>query len=133
MRGAESDTVRRGQVALMRQVYLGETDTTVETEMTSDLMRLDELNLSATESNRADRKRESSDRYRRLIGEEIFLAGSVETVAKAIVDARNKLGTNVFLANIYAAGIDRERIHRTLRTLAGPVQDAVESLTTRLT
>ncbi len=129
MRMAETDAVRRGQIALMRQVYLGETDAAVEAEMTADLLRLDELNQSATPANRADRKRDAATRYRRLIDEEIFLAGSPETVAKAIVDARNKLGTNVFLANIYAAGIDRERIHRTLRAVAGTVKDEVDSLT----
>ena len=129
MRHTETDSVRRGQIALMRQLYLGETDEAVEVEMTADLMRLDELNQSATEANRADRKRESAARYRRLMDDEIFLAGSPDTVAKAILDARNKLGTNVFLANIYAAGIDRERIHRTLRALAGPVKEAVDILT----
>jgi hypothetical protein len=64
-----------------------------------------------------------------LIDDEIFIAGSPETVAKAILDARNKLGTNVFLANVYAAGIDRERLHRTIRALAGPVSDAIGELT----
>jgi alkanesulfonate monooxygenase SsuD/methylene tetrahydromethanopterin reductase-like flavin-dependent oxidoreductase (luciferase family) len=130
MRGAETDSIRRGQIALMRQVYLGETDKAVTKEMTADLMRLGELNRSATTANRADRKREAAEQLERLIGDEVFLAGSPETVAHAIVNARNKLGPNVFLANIYAAGIDRERVHRTLRLLAGPVKDAVDSLTT---
>jgi alkanesulfonate monooxygenase SsuD/methylene tetrahydromethanopterin reductase-like flavin-dependent oxidoreductase (luciferase family) len=130
MRGAETDSIRRGQIALMRQVYLGETDKAVTKEMAADLMRLGELNRSATTANRADRKREAAEQLERLIGDEVFLAGSPETVAHAIVNARNKLGPNVFLANIYAAGIDRERVHRTLRLLAGPVKDAVDSLTT---
>jgi alkanesulfonate monooxygenase SsuD/methylene tetrahydromethanopterin reductase-like flavin-dependent oxidoreductase (luciferase family) len=130
MRGPESDTIRRGQIALMRQVYLGESDKTVRKEMTADLMRLGELNQGATSANRTDRKREATEQLERLLDDEVFLAGSVETVAHAIVDARNKLGPNVFLANVYAAGIDRGRVHRTLRLLAGPVRDAVESLTT---
>ena len=129
MRQSETDSLRRGQIALMRQVYLGETDAEVEAEMTADLMRLDDLNQSATETNRPDRKADATARFRRLIDDEIFIAGSTETVAKAILDARNKLGTNVFLANVYAAGIDRERLHRTIRALAGPVNDAIEGLT----
>lgn len=130
MRGPETGAIRRGQIALMRQVYIGESDKTVKREMTADLMRLGELNQTATASNRADRKREATEHLERLITEEVFLAGSTETVAHAIVDARNKLGPNVFLANVYAAGIDRERVHRTLRLLAGPVKDAIERLTT---
>jgi alkanesulfonate monooxygenase SsuD/methylene tetrahydromethanopterin reductase-like flavin-dependent oxidoreductase (luciferase family) len=132
MRGLETDSIRRGQIALMRQVYLGESDSAVKKEMTADLLRLSELNQSATRANRADRKREATEQLDRLIDDEVFLAGSPETVAHAIVDARNKLGPNVFLANVYAAGVDRDRIHRTLNLLAGPVREAVDSLTTRI-
>lgn len=133
MRGPESDAIRRGQIALMRQVYLGDTDKAVKSEMTADLLRLGELNQSATPANRADRKREASRQFQRLINDEVFLAGSPETVAKAIVDARNKLGTSLFLANIYAGGIDRERSQRTMRLLATEVSDALDSPTTRVT
>jgi alkanesulfonate monooxygenase SsuD/methylene tetrahydromethanopterin reductase-like flavin-dependent oxidoreductase (luciferase family) len=131
-RNQEDDGVRRGQIALMRQTYVGESDETVRTEMIDDLLRLSERDSTATEANRPDRKQTSIDQYERLIAEEIFVAGSVETVARAIVNARNKLGSSLYLANVYAAGIESERVHRTLQLLAGPVRDALETATSRI-
>lgn len=126
------DNLRRGQIALMRQLYLGPSDAAVRQEMVSDLMRLGELDQPATEANRADRVTQAEEQYDRLINENIFIAGAPETAARTIVDARNKLGANLFLANVYAAGIEQERVRRTLSLLAGPVRDAIDSLTTRL-
>ncbi len=131
-RATPDDGVRRGQIALMRQTYLGESDDQVRTEMTADLMRLGELNTTATEENRVDRREQALLQFDRLLADEVFLAGSVDTVAKAIVDARNKLGSSVYLANVYAAGIESDRVHRTMRLLAGPVRDALDDLTTRI-
>jgi alkanesulfonate monooxygenase SsuD/methylene tetrahydromethanopterin reductase-like flavin-dependent oxidoreductase (luciferase family) len=126
------DNIRRGQIALMRQVYIGPTDKSVRREMTADLMRLGELDQPGTAANRADRKRQAGEQYDRLIKENIFIAGAPETVARAIVDARNQLGSNLFLANVYAAGIDQDRVRRTMTLLAGPVRDEIDSLTTRV-
>jgi alkanesulfonate monooxygenase SsuD/methylene tetrahydromethanopterin reductase-like flavin-dependent oxidoreductase (luciferase family) len=61
----------------------------------------------------------------RLLEGEIFLAGGPETVARAIRRARAELGIDLFLANVYAAGVDRDRVRRTMRLLAGPVRDAL--------
>lgn len=131
-RGTEEDAVRRGQIALMRQTYVGDSDEQVRSEMIDDLLRLSELDSTATEANRPDRRQTSEDQYRRLVSEEIFVAGSVETVARAIVDARNKLGSSVYLANVYAAGVGTDRVQRSLRLLGGPVRDAIDSLTSRI-
>jgi len=42
------------------------------------------------------------------------------------------LGSSLYLANVYAAGIEPERVHRTMGLLAGDVRDALDDLTTRL-
>jgi hypothetical protein len=53
-------------------------------------------------------------------------------VARAILDARNTLGSSLLLANVYAAGIDQERVRRTLTLLAGPVREQLDTLTLRI-
>lgn len=131
-RGDDDTDMRRGQIALMRQVYIGDTDEQVRDEMIDDLMRLSEIESTATEENRPDRRQRSIEYYERLIAEDIFLAGSAETVARGILDARNKLGSSVFLANVYAAGVDQVRVQRSIRALAGPVRDALDVLTSRI-
>ena len=132
LRKEPQDDVRRGHVALMRQVYIGPTDKNVRSEMIADLMRLGELDQVATSANRSDRKRQATEQFERLIREDIFIAGAPESIARSILDARNKLGSNLLLANVYAAGIEQERVRRTMELLAGPVRDALDSLTTRI-
>ena len=131
-RQAEDDTIRRGTIALMRQFTVAETDKIARAEMIGDLMRLGELDQTSTAMNRADRKRQAADQYERLISEEIFIAGSPETVVRAIVNARNQLGASLILANVYAAGVEQERVRRTMTLLAGPVHEALKNITSRL-
>jgi len=131
-RGETDKDLRRGQIALMRQAYIADSDERVRSEMIDDLMRLSEVESTATEANRPDRMDRSISYFERLIAEDIFVAGSPETVARSIMDARNKLGSNVFLANVYAAGVDQERVQRSIRLFAGPVRDALDSLTSRI-
>ena len=55
-RGESTDNIRRGQIALMRQMYIGESDEQVRTEMTDDLMRFgSELDSNATNQARTAR------------------------------------------------------------------------------
>jgi alkanesulfonate monooxygenase SsuD/methylene tetrahydromethanopterin reductase-like flavin-dependent oxidoreductase (luciferase family) len=131
-RTSEDDGVRRGQIALMRQVYLAETDAQARTEVIEDLLRLTELGSPSTEENRADRKAQATEQFERITGEEIVVAGGPESVARTIMDARNKLGASLFLANVYAAGVPTERVRRTMRLLAGPVRDGLDTLATRI-
>jgi alkanesulfonate monooxygenase SsuD/methylene tetrahydromethanopterin reductase-like flavin-dependent oxidoreductase (luciferase family) len=131
-RQSDQDSVRRGQIALMRHVYIGESDAAAATEMIDDLVRLGELNTSATEANRSDRRQQAAEHYAHLIEKEVFISGGPELVAKAILDGRNKLGSNVFLGNVYAAGIEPERVRRSITLLATEVRDALDSLVTRI-
>jgi alkanesulfonate monooxygenase SsuD/methylene tetrahydromethanopterin reductase-like flavin-dependent oxidoreductase (luciferase family) len=131
-RAPREDETRRGQIALMRHVYVADSAKQARDEMTADLQRLSELNQSATAENRADRAREADEQYERLIAENIFIAGDPESVAREIVDARNTLGSSLLLANVYAAGIEQERVRRTMKLLAGPVRESVDGLTTRI-
>src|SRR4051794_2082353 len=66
-RAADQDAIRRGQIALMRHVYISESDSAAATEMIDDLLRLGELNSTATEANRADRRQQATEHYAQLI------------------------------------------------------------------
>lgn len=131
-RVSDDDQVRRGTIALMRQVVVGDSDKQVRAEMVDDLMRLGELDQSGTVSNRAARRRAAREQLDRLITDEVFIAGAPETVTRSIINARNQLGASMFLANVYAAGIEQERVRRTMALLAGPVRDGLDAVTTRL-
>ena len=96
------------------------------------ILRLGELNGTATSENRVDRKRQATEQYEQLLAENIFIAGEPESVAREIVDARNTLGSSLLLANVYAAGIEQERVRRTMTLLAGPVRAELDRLTTRI-
>jgi alkanesulfonate monooxygenase SsuD/methylene tetrahydromethanopterin reductase-like flavin-dependent oxidoreductase (luciferase family) len=119
-RGAEG-----GRLALMRHAYVGESDKAALAEMTDDLVRLGELNHG--EGSRADRRAEAATLAKRHIANEHYLAGGPETVARMIERERDALGIDLFLADLYGAGIDGERIQATMRRLAGPVRDAISA------
>ena len=121
-RSPESDGIRRGQVALMRHTYVADTDEQAEREMLDDLVR---LKGGASEGDRADRRETAWADLSRLVDQEIFVAGGPETVAAKILRSRSTLGVELYLANVYAAGVEQERVRRTLRLLAGPVREAL--------
>lgn len=128
-RAPEPDGLRRGEIALMRHVYLAEDDARARAEMTDDLLRLQSLNADDGEGSRPDRHTAAERELDRLLAGEVFLAGGPETVAKAILRARAALGISMFLANVYAAGVDGERVRRTLKLLAGPVREQLATAT----
>ena len=132
MRETDSGAIRRGEVALMRHLYVSESLDNARSEMIDDLLRLGELDSEATEANRAERRAAAEAHYKTLIEREVFVAGDAEKVARSILDARNKLGSTVFLGNVYGGGITGERVQRTIRLLATDVRDALDSLVTRI-
>jgi alkanesulfonate monooxygenase SsuD/methylene tetrahydromethanopterin reductase-like flavin-dependent oxidoreductase (luciferase family) len=117
-----------GRIALMRHVYLAESDERARAEMTDDLVRLDALHRPNGEGSRPDRRAAAAEETDRLIRDEIYLAGSPETVAHGIAFAHRAVGVDLFLANPYAAGIDDDRIRRTLRLLAGDVRRTLDTV-----
>lgn len=117
-----------GRIALMRHIYLAETDERAKAEMIDALMRLNALNQSSAEGSRPDRRATATAEAEGLIRDEIYLAGSPETVAKAIAFANKTVGVNVLIGNPYGAGIDDERIRRTIRMLATDVKAALAEM-----
>ena len=107
-----------GRVGFMRHVYLAETPGAAQREMADDLYRLQGLDPKVRDGSRAHRREDAEAEVTRLLGEEMYLAGTPEEVAIQLVAARRALGFDLFLGNVYAAGIDGERLRRTMRLLA---------------
>jgi alkanesulfonate monooxygenase SsuD/methylene tetrahydromethanopterin reductase-like flavin-dependent oxidoreductase (luciferase family) len=111
-----------GRIALMQHVYLAENDERARAEMADDLERLGALNPAAADQNREERKARARAERDRLLANDVFLAGGPETVAKGIRFAQRALGIDLYLANVYAGGVDDERVRRTLGRLANEVR-----------
>jgi alkanesulfonate monooxygenase SsuD/methylene tetrahydromethanopterin reductase-like flavin-dependent oxidoreductase (luciferase family) len=117
-----------GSIICMRNVYIADSDEQAHREIADDLVRLNELMTGDSgEAGRADRRSQADEQTRGMIRDEIMFAGGADTVTQALLAAGKALEVDTFLANVYAMGVDDERIHRTLRTLAGPVRAALAS------
>lgn len=118
-----------GKVALMRHVYLAESDEAATSEMTEDLYRLNSLDPKVQEGSRANRREDAQDEVKRLLDNEIFIAGGPESVARQLRFAHQALGLDLFLANVYAAGIEPERVRRSMRLLTADVAPRLSEAT----
>ena len=120
----EAEPVRpAGTIALMRPIYLSDSDDRALDEIADDLVLLDEqLGNAGGEGSRADRRADARARAEGMLRDEVMFAGGVESVAHAILRAREMLRFDLLLANAYAAGISDERVQRTVRLLAEEVR-----------
>lgn len=121
----DADPIRpSGSIALMRSVIVGESDGQVRNDVVDDLLRLDEvIKGDPAEASRADRRAAANAQFDEMVASEVMIAGSADTVAASIAAAREQLGFDLFLANVYAMGASSERIRATLDALAGPVRE----------
>jgi alkanesulfonate monooxygenase SsuD/methylene tetrahydromethanopterin reductase-like flavin-dependent oxidoreductase (luciferase family) len=112
-----------GSLALMRHVYVAESRARALEEITDDLVRLsDAVSPRNGEGSRADRRQEAGEKAEELIAANVMMAGGPDDVAAMIRSEREKLGFDLLLANIYAAGVEQERAQRTMRFLAGAIR-----------
>lgn len=120
----DGEALPGGEIALMRHVYLAESDERAMAEVTDDLIRLHELrdhHGAAEPGSRPDRREAARQSAADLVRDEIMFVGSPETVAAGIRAAQSALNLTYFLANPYATGVDDARITRCLRLLATEV------------
>ena len=115
------DAFAPGSLALMRHVYVAETDERARAEVVDDLLRLRALASAGDRGSRSDRRALAEADADALTRDEAMLYGGTESVAAAIAAAATTLGTDTLLANVHAAGVDDERVARTLRLLASEV------------
>ncbi len=122
------ETIPATRIALMRHVYVAESDEQAHDEMTDDLMRLHEK-VRGTDveqaGSRADRRAEAEEGLKDMIRNEIIIAGGPETVAHAIRESGRALDVDLFLANVYVTGIDASRVRRALQLLVHEVMPRV--------
>lgn len=122
---------KRPYLALMRHLYVAESDDQARTEMVADLQRIGralaaspgELARSGQEELPDQDKAEAE--LDQLLSNDVIIAGSPETCASAIARAGESLGLHVFLANPYLTGLDPERVERTIRLYAEQVTPLV--------
>lgn len=118
-----------GHVALLRHAYVAESDERAMTEIEDDLMRLHEIQQSHGEGSRADRRTAARDHAVALVKDELAVAGGPDTVAGLVRSIQQTLRIDCFLANPYLAGVERERVRRTLRLFADEVAPRLEAPT----
>jgi alkanesulfonate monooxygenase SsuD/methylene tetrahydromethanopterin reductase-like flavin-dependent oxidoreductase (luciferase family) len=113
-----------GSLALMRHLYVAETAERAMDEIADDLVRLNEtVGGDAGEGSRDDRRAEARTKAQELIDTGVMIAGGPEEVAAMIRAERETLGIDLFLANVHAAGVEPERVRRTIRLLSGEVRE----------
>ncbi len=125
----------RGQhLALMRHLYVAESDERAMDEMTKDIMEMGERFATSPRGiNAAPPRKMSREDARKavehMIATDVIIGGGPETCAAAIAGAVKQLGIDVFLANPYLTGVEPRRVRRTLRFFANEVRARVEQLT----
>lgn len=125
------------RLALMRHVYVAESDEQAMEEMIGDLMAIGDAvgsltpNPSPTGASARERgagsgprnlsRGEAEREVGRLREQQIVVAGGPETVAAALAATIAMLGLDVYLANPWLTGVDARRVERTIRLLAEEV------------
>ena|GEM_PF-1023971 len=127
---AQTDEVRQvapprnmGSLALMRHVYIAEDNDRAMREITDDLMKLNELaHGERAEGSRAERRAVAREHAEQMIATDVMIAGGPDEVVAQIQASRETLGFDLFLANIYAAGVEQDRVRRTIRLLGSEIR-----------
>lgn len=120
-------------LALMRHLYVAESDERAMEEMTRDIMEIGERfaasprGIAGTPPKKMSRE-EARASVEQMIATDVIIGGGPETCASAIVRAAQKLDIDVFLANPYLTGVDPRRVRRTMRLFSGAVRARVEEL-----
>jgi alkanesulfonate monooxygenase SsuD/methylene tetrahydromethanopterin reductase-like flavin-dependent oxidoreductase (luciferase family) len=120
-RKRETELPGAGRIALMRQLSIAPTDQEALDAMTEDLDRLHRLGSGGPGD--LDKARAAAEN---MIRDESFIAGSPETVAAELRSLRERLDIDVYLANIYAAGVDDVRLTQMITLLAEKVAPLVK-------
>lgn len=123
-------------LALMRHLYVAESDDQAMEEMTNDIMRIGQRFAAGPRAITAARPKKMSRTDARrsveqLMRDDVIIAGSPESCANAIANAAKLLNFDVFLANPYLTGVEQKRVRRNLRFLAAGVRTRVQELLER--
>lgn len=120
----------RQRLALMRHVYVADSDEQAREEIIADLQKLGDVLAAMPGGAPPDLppppSREEAERmYKDQLERQIIVPGSPATVAAAIAQSMRKLGANTFLANVHLTGVEDARVRRTLQLFADEVAPEV--------
>jgi alkanesulfonate monooxygenase SsuD/methylene tetrahydromethanopterin reductase-like flavin-dependent oxidoreductase (luciferase family) len=121
------------QLALMRHLYVAESDERAMDEMTKDVMEIGShfatqpRGINAAPPGKMTRT-EAQASIQHMIETDVMIAGSPETCAQRLARTARRLQLDVFLANPYLTSVDSRRVRRTIRLLASTVGPRVEAL-----
>lgn len=125
---------RRPFLALMRHLYVAESDDQARSEMIEDLQRIGQSfaasprELARLEPEELPDRDKAEAQLDELLATDVVIGGSPETCANRLAETSRNLGLDVFLANPYLTGLDPERIQRTIRLYAEQVVPAVREM-----
>jgi alkanesulfonate monooxygenase SsuD/methylene tetrahydromethanopterin reductase-like flavin-dependent oxidoreductase (luciferase family) len=125
---------RRPYLALMRHLYLSETDDQARQEMIADLQQIGRAfaagprEIPSVDPSELPDRAEAEKQLEQLLQSDVVIGGSPETCARKLADTSKQLGLNVFLANPYLTGLEPERVQRTIRLYAEQVAPQARTL-----
>lgn len=127
------DDAPPARLALMRHIYVADSDEQAREEIISDLMRLGEQlaanptgvpNAPTSPPTRQDAERQYQEQQDR----QIVVSGGPEKVAGELARTIQTVETDVFLANVHLMGVEDERVRRTLTLFAEQVVPRVREI-----
>jgi alkanesulfonate monooxygenase SsuD/methylene tetrahydromethanopterin reductase-like flavin-dependent oxidoreductase (luciferase family) len=125
---------RRPYLALMRHLYIAESDDQAREEMIEDLQKIGRAfaagprEIPSVDTSELPDRSGAEQQLEQLLENDVVIGGDPETCAEKLASTTRKLGLNVFLANPYLTGLEPERIQRTIRLYAEDVVPQVRSL-----
>lgn len=118
--------VAEGRVALMRVVYLSESDLAARAEMSDDIYRLGALDPRVQDGSRANRRSDAAAEVERLIDQEMVIGGGPAELTAYLKRVQEQLGFDTFCASVYPAGVEQARVRRSMRLLMEEVAPALD-------
>jgi alkanesulfonate monooxygenase SsuD/methylene tetrahydromethanopterin reductase-like flavin-dependent oxidoreductase (luciferase family) len=124
---------RRPYLALMRHLYVAESDDQAREEMINDLQRIGAAfaagprQLPSVDASELPDRAQAEEQLDQLLETDVVIGGSPESCATRLAETTQQLGLNVFLANPYLTGLDPDRVQRTIRLYAEQVVPRVRS------
>lgn len=123
----------RQHLALMRHLYVAESDEEALEQITEDVMHAGDLfAASPREFAAAAPKPLTAEEARvqvlKMRQQDVVIAGGPASCARAIAASTERLMADVFLANPYLTGVGHERVQRTIRLFATEVVPRVREL-----
>jgi hypothetical protein len=89
--------------------------------MADDIYRLTALDPRVSEGSRPNRRSDAAGEIKRMIDQEMVIGGGADELTAYLRQARERLGFDTFIASVYPAGVEQERVRRTMRLLATKV------------